>query len=331
MLKNIILLFLFPLLLLAGDRKKQIDLVHDWPPNPNDQSIIHSFSWLANVNKALQEKQIGFRATDLLNEKDHNELAYVVVWNKPSFLKKGTLEKFAKKKLLLFAWEPPVYAKGQIYSPEYLAKFKRVYTWDDDLVDNKKFFKFYYPVLQPMLKNLPTFEEKKLLTQISANKKSKHAKELYKERESVIQFFEDKPAVFDFYGFLWEEKGYKNYKGTIQNKLDTLKNYRFSVCYENMRDVKGYITEKIFDCFAAGVVPIYWGASNVTDYIPKNCFIDRRDFKDIAEVYHHIRTMDKATYETYLKNIQAYLQSDQAQLFSIEMFNVIFLEAVRFP
>ncbi|MBS0648337.1 MAG: hypothetical protein JSS10_03820 [Verrucomicrobia bacterium] len=329
MLKNIIILFLFPLLLLAGERKKQIDLVHDWPINPNDQGIIHS-SWLAPIHQALQEKNIRFLATDLKNEKDHNELAYIVVWNKPPYLQKGALKKFAPKKLLLFAWEPPVYLP-QLYSAEYLNQFKRVYTWDDDLVDNKKFFKFYYPVLQPLEKELVPFEKKKLLTQISSNKKSKHPKELYKEREEVIQFFEDKPDVFEFYGFTWEKKGYKNYRGTVENKISTLKNYRFSVCYENMRDVKGYVTEKIFDCFAAGVVPIYWGASNITDYVPKNCFIDRRDFQSFSEVYAYIRSMDKEIYESYIKNIQDFLCSDKAKLFSQEMFNVIFLEAIRFP
>ncbi len=332
MLKTIIILFLFPLILLnAGEpkeRKKQIDLVHSWP-NPNDQGIT-KFQWLAEITKTLQEKNVRLFVTDLKNEKDKDELTYVVLWSKPYHLKEGTLEKFPKKKLLLFAFEPPVWRKSA-YEPEFLDKFKRIYTWDDDLVDNKKFFKFYYPVLQPMLKNLPSFEEKKLVTQMSSNKKSKHSQELYKERESVIQFFEDKPNIFDFYGFAWEKKGYKNYRGSVENKLETLKNYRFNVCYENMRDVKGYITEKIFDSFAAGSVPIYWGASNVTDYIPKNCFIDRRDFRDFNEVYDYIRTMDKATYNNYLKNIQEYLQSDKAKLFSQEMFNVIFLEAVRFP
>ena len=36
--------------------------------------------------------------------------------------------------------------------------------------------------------------------------------------------------------------------------------------------VKGYITEKIFDSFFAGVVPIYWGAENITDYVPKSLY-----------------------------------------------------------
>jgi hypothetical protein len=59
-----------------------------------------------------------------------------------------------------------------------------------------------------------------------------------------------------------------------------LEKYKFSICYENARDTPGYITEKIFDCFFAGCVPIYWGANNITDHIPKECFIDKRDFED---------------------------------------------------
>jgi alpha(1,3/1,4) fucosyltransferase len=330
MRKVIITLFLFPALILAGEktseRKKEIAFSHNWTQTPNDQGFVQH-GLLSNAWKALQEKNIRLFASDLKNEKDSNELTYVVIWNKTACPAKELFKKFPKKKLLLFMWDSPTVIK---YTDEHLSHFHRIYTWDDSLVDNKKFFKFYYPELKAMIKDLPSFEEKKLVTQISSNKKSTHPNELYHEREAVIQFFEDKND-FDFYGFDWKEKGYKNYRGTLDKKLATLKNYRFNVCYENIHDIKGFVTEKIFDSFAAGSVPIYWGASNITDYIPKNCFIDRRDFKDFAAVYDYIRTMDKATYESYLKNIQDYLQSDKAKLFSQNMFEVIFLEAIRFP
>jgi hypothetical protein len=298
--------------------------------DPNDQQ----FTQLAHMKEiflTLKEKNCHLVVTDLEKQADRSEVSYVVLWGKRRSIKDATLDKFPKKKLIIFLWEPPVIFKD-IYKKSFFERFKRVYTWNDDLVDNKKFFKFYYPVLKPMQKDLPPFEERKLLTQLSTNRKSKHSKQLYTERETAIKFFEDKPeGTFDFYGHAWEKKGYKNYRGTPPDKFATLKNYRFSICYENMRDVKGYITEKIFDSFSAGNVPIYWGASNVTDYIPKNCFIDRRDFADLSELYDYIRNMDKATFETYLENIQAYLQSDKAKLFSQEMFNITFLEAVRFP
>jgi hypothetical protein len=325
-----LLFCLLPLLVWAeGPRKKQIDLVQAWT-EPNNQAFVQG-GHLGNIFQALKEKNVTLVATDLKDEKDSLELTYVVLYSKPWFLKTETLKKIPQKKRLLFTWEPPVFQPG-MYKKEFLDLFKRVYTWDDDLVDNKKFFKFYYPNLQPMIQERPTFEERKLLTQLSSNKKSKHPKELYKAREEVIRFFEDKPdGIFEFYGPAWEKKGYKNYRGMVDNKIDALKQYRFSVCYENMRDVKGYITEKIFDCFAAGTIPIYWGASNITDFIPKNCFIDRRDFQDFDEVYRFISSMDKASYNAYIDNIQKFIASDEAKLFSQEMFEVIFLEAVRFP
>lgn len=287
MRKTIITLFLFPVLLFAGERKKEVALYRD---GTQEQSFIFCGP---NIWKTLQEKRIRLFTTDLKKTKDYNELTYVVISNKLACPPKELLKKFPQKKLLLFMWEPT----------DSFADFHRVYTWDDDLVDNKKFFKLYYPVLKPMIEKLPEFEEKKLVTVISSNPNL----EQFYARESIAKFFEDKDIS------------------------DNLMNYRFNVCYENTQDRKGYITEKIFNSFAAGSVPIYWGASNVTDYIPKNCFIDRRDFKDFSAVYDYIRTMDQTTYETYLKNIHAYLESDKAKLFSQELFEVIFLEAIRFP
>lgn len=323
---------LFPLALSATyrERVKQIDIVQDWVANPNDPAFADSGT-LKEIHQVLKLKHTSLKITDLSNEKDSDKLTYVVVFNKPTYLSSKTLKRFSPKKVILFAWEPPVVQKN-LYTSHFLSHFKRVYTWDDDLVDNKKFFKFYYPVLQSMVPDLPSFNDRKLLTQISGRKKSKHSKELYSARVSVIEFFQDKPeGEFEFYGYGWEKDHYRHYQGSVENKLDALKNYRFSVCYENMCDVKGYITEKIFDCFAAGTIPIYWGASNITDYIPKECFIDQRDFKSFEEIYQYIKQMDQATYETYLQNIRSFLSSDQAKLFSQEMFNTIFLEAIRFP
>lgn len=77
-----------------------------------------------------------------------------------------------------------------------------------------------------------------------------------------------------------------------------------------MCNIKGYITEKIFDCFFANCVPIYWGASNVTDYIPENTFIDYRKFRNINKVVNYIENMKEEEYNIYLNNIHNFLKSD---------------------
>src|SRR5690606_680585 len=123
-------------------------------------------------------------------------------------------------------------------------------TWNDELVDGVRFFKFYYPVLRKRVENVPSFEEKKFCTMVARRLDSKHPDQLYSEREKTIRFFEDKKGELDLYGMYWEKRQYKNYRGKIDDKIKVIKNYKYCICYENTRNTKGYITEKIFDCFA---------------------------------------------------------------------------------
>ena len=229
---------------------------------------------------------------------------------------------------IVFLWEPPTVLPG-LYNRDFLQRPFRVYTWDDDLVDNVRFFKFYYPSMQQMIQNLPPFSQRRLCTQVSADKESFHAKELYSSREEVIRFFESFPnGDFLFFGYGWEKKGYRNYGGVLDDKIQAIKNFKFSFCYENIQEIRGYVTEKIFDCFTAGCVPIYWGASNITDYIPANCFIDRRDFSSLDELYAFLQAMPEEKWQEYISNIRRFLKSDAARLFSWEHYLDIVADAV---
>jgi len=40
-----------------------------------------------------------------------------------------------------------------------------------------------------------------------------------------------------------KEKPYTSYKGPFKSKIETLKPYKFSICFENAKDIPGYITE----------------------------------------------------------------------------------------
>jgi len=45
----------------------------------------------------------------------------------------------------------------------------------------------------------------------------------------------------------------------VGHKKPIMEQYKFSIYHENARNIPGYITEKIFDSFFAGCVPVYWG------------------------------------------------------------------------
>lgn len=255
--------------------------------------------------------------------------AYLVFWNIPDDLSLKQIKKIPSDRLILFTFEPPVVFPRQ-YLPKTTELFSKVYTWNDDLVDDKKFFKFFYPALKQICSSLPSFSERKLCTLVAGNTSSKEPFELYSAHREAIYFFESyAPTDFSFYGPGWNTAEHPTYKGVCKDKIDTLKQYRFSICYEAMHNVKGYITEKIFDCFSAGCIPIYWGASNISTYIPKHCYIDSRHFKSYADLYQFIKNMNEETYNAYVNNIRAFLQSKEAKFFTMEHFAKTFSEAVQ--
>lgn len=250
----------------------------------------------------------------------------IVILNVPFYAGLDRIASIPKEKKVLVVFEPPS-VLPELHQDAYYSQFSKVLTWDDDLVDGDQFIKFHYPVMYPMKHNLPSFSKRKLLCMITRNKSSEHANELYSYRRAAIEAY-DESGDFDLYGYGWETEPYFSYRGSVPDKYTTMMNYRFSICFENIRGIRGYVTEKIFDCFHVGTIPIYLGADNITDYVPKECFIDMRDFTSFDTLYAYLRRMNEAEYVQRKEAIRRYLLSDKARLFSEETFVNLFAKEV---
>ncbi len=221
--------------------------------------------------------------------------------------------------------------------------FNKIFTWHDGMVDNKKYFKINFSHLFPQSINKELLNKENLCTLIAGNNKNDHPLELYSERIGAIRWFEkNHPKEFYFYGIRWDEYISSNryirfllrksklskimapyfpcYMGKVESKKEVLDKYKFSICYENVRDIPGYISEKIFDCFFAGCVPIYWGANNIENHIPSTCYIDKRNFDTYEELYKFISNMSDDKYMEYLYAIQSYLKSEKSYEFKVQYF-----------
>lgn len=236
--------------------------------------------------------------------------------------------------------------------PEYHQRFNKVFTWNDDIVDGVSYHKINFTHRFPETINTQLARKTSLCTLIAGNKKVSHELELYSRRYEAIRWFEKhQPQHFDFYGVGWDRfyfSGPKlfralnrikplgkllaprlnSYKGVVDSKREVLEQYRYAICYENARDIPGYITEKIFDCFFAGCVPVYWGANNISDHIPSQCFIDKRNFSSYAELYAFLSTMSDDDYQGYLANIEAFLFGGEAEPFRSRQFARTVVETV---
>lgn len=243
------------------------------------------------------------------------------------FLKKYKIRDLFKEikntniKSILFLWEASAVMPNN-WKTSLHNQFDQIMTWNDEYVDNIKFFKIYWPQTDifPEISKI-FFKNKKLLVNISMNKSSNHELELYTERLNSIIFFDKNYSNdFDLYGYGWNNdnnlKGvkkklfFKTYQGVTKNKWDVLPNYKFAICYENIKDTPGWLTEKIFDCFRCQCVPIYWGAINIYDFVPEGTFIDRRKFSSNDELASFIINMNENEYNIYINKINEYLNSE---------------------
>jgi len=229
---------------------------------------------------------------------------------------------------------------------DYCRKFAKVFAWDARLQDLPNVVKIMIPH-HLVHDSFPSYEERDIFScLINANKAFRELlpSDLYIERINTIKWYEkNAPDKFELYGMGWNkpapafdflgkvqrsipslraklfgQKPYPSYRGEVRDKADVLRRSKFAYCYENTRDLSNYITEKIFDSLVCGCVPIYWGADNVQDYIPADCFIDRRIFKDTAEVHEFLLDLEPEVYSQYQSNIGKFLDSEVARIFIAE-------------
>lgn len=296
-----------------------------------DDTIIKNRSVFARVREKCHRENIEIETIDKYDISDKPDCIFF--FDLPYSWDLGNWKAILKNRVeyILFCFEPPIVNPFNYF--KFLHKFfKKIYTWNDDLVDNKKYFKFHWPQSNFGM-NTPKklFQQKDFLVFINANKLaflpfrllSSFGKELYSERIKAVEYFEKKiPEKFSLYGRGWNKpkaysvkerlfgfKKYKTYRGEIDNKIKLLSNFKYCLCFENLTNINGYFTEKIFDCFKAKCVPIYWGASNIEEYIPKNCFIDYRDFMSYEKLLNYLESIDENKYNQYIENIEKFLSN----------------------
>ncbi|MEK7358662.1 MAG: glycosyltransferase family 10, partial [Bdellovibrionota bacterium] len=203
-------------------------------------------------------------------------------------------------------------------------QFTSVFTWHPDLI--RKGGKYRETNFALSLQAPPIgkpFESRKLCALIAGNKGSAHRHELYSKRIEAIRYFEENaPESFDLYGVGWDQlkhsgllfkalnkvpaiskklaTKYPSYHGRVKSKVETLQSYKFAICFENAREIPGYVTEKIFDCLMAGCVPVYWGAPDILDRVPKACLIDFRDFKSYDDLHTHMKAFTDQDFAKFL-------------------------------
>ena len=267
------------------------------------------------------------------------------------------------RKSYLVLSEPATYYPHN-WNPDNHKVFDKVFTYDYSMVDNKRYFHYYFAIdLEENNKFRPVSEEefnrRKLCVLMAASfgvvKPPKSSHSLLHERYLTLKWFaENHPDEFSLYSRAIHPKTYESFRGlgVLQKvaplplveqitrmvaarrkalfdvvnkgpvghdqKIPVLRQYRFNIAYENTGGLPGYLTEKIFDSFAACCVPVYWGDPDVAKSIPKACFVDRRNFQSHQELYQFLKSMQYAEYRQYTDAISTFVKGVEQEKFGSE-------------
>lgn len=222
--------------------------------------------------------------------------------------------------------------------------FKKIFTYDKDLVDNKKYHYMQSVYSFDPYEEADLNQKTVLAMQIATNLNYAPNRSLYYERRNLVKWFvENHPEDFEFYGNGWKKmKNFikhesrqdfdKSYKGYAKNKKGTAQKARFVFAYENSLS-KNYVSEKIWDVMNAGSVPVYLGADEIDSYLPKACFINKKDFDTYEKLYDYLKNMSDETYLKYIGCIKNFITGpkEKSQATDVEgavnnLISVIFEE-----
>ena len=95
-------------------------------------------------------------------------------------------------------------------------------------------------------------------------------------------------------------KHLKNVEGCPANYeskeyFDFIKPYKFMICFENT-SLNNYLTEKIFNAYHSGAIPIYWGCPNIDQFINMDSILYLKPGyteKDVEKLIAKIKELDE--------------------------------------
>lgn len=157
-------------------------------------------------------------------------------------------------------------------------KFFKIFTHDKDLLSLPNVILIPYGGCWIKKEDFYIYPKDKNISIVCSNKRYLNGHIL---RHECVNLFKD---VIDIYG-----NGYN----PIDQKIISLKNYRYQIVIENTKK-DFWFTEKIIDCFVTGTIPIYYGCPSIGDFFNKDGVLT---FDSINELKNILENMPENLYE----------------------------------
>jgi hypothetical protein len=163
-------------------------------------------------------------------------------------------------------------SKQYILAKEHKEKFEKIFTFSRELLEfSEKFELVPYGSCWISQNDRKIYEKTKFICTISSFKKMTLGHNL---RHQIIK----KINNIDVYG-----NGYC----PVENKVDVLKDYMFSVVVENQK-MDYYFSEKLIDCFMTGTIPIYYGCPSISRFFDIDGILTFDNIPELCDILKNI-------------------------------------------
>jgi len=149
---------------------------------------------------------------------------------------------------------------------------------------------------------------------------------LDRSRENLVRGLRDVVVV----GESWKGlDGVNVYKGSSNRFIDNttvlryMEGFTFGLVVDNC-DAEGYVSEKVFDCLVAGIIPVYLG-SDASVVLPKDVYVNVRDFETTEALQAHLDALDVDAYAHAIRSKrEAILSSVSPNVYANLVCKIIF-------
>jgi hypothetical protein len=151
-----------------------------------------------------------------------------------------------------------IYLYNHIYKIEYTKKYLAIPL----IYYRVNYYESYKHKIKPSI--ITPFENKKFCLMINRSNLNSDIRDFYNLLTTIGPV--DNISLFD--NVISQKSCYNSVE-----LLNVFNKYKFILCFENSYQ-NGYVTEKIFNCFLSGAIPIYKGAPNILEYFSETSFIN---------------------------------------------------------
>jgi hypothetical protein len=312
----------------------------------------HWMDCFAAIRDRGRELNVVFETVDMTSLDDANVVIYMAQPDSPRDVITNS-QRHPKHKSVLLMCETSLGSR-YVSNPKNHVVYDAVITYVDTLVDNKRYFflppRTYY---RDRITNGLPFGQRKIGCLVGTNRRMKYRTGLMAMRKGWKFSLKDwidyvscpgelisyrtevgkmcakyRERGFDLFGEGWDLlRETRDICKGIPAKcvLDYIGNYRYYFALENHSGACSLISERVWDALWGDAVPVYLGNTRLSEFIPPECYIDARQFRNPQEMLDYLCGVSERVWGQYRSAGREFIHSEQGANFLPETFAETFV------